>query len=214
MAAPHPSASARFRAAYPRALAVSAAISVAAHAGLVVVAGGIGVRLPEPSGALAAPRVVILAPAPPDAPPAVRIAPPVTPILRPLEPVGRVTVPDVPELEAPEPVYIPHDVPPRLVNLDQVLSALRDGYPEGLPEGAGRSLVILWLFVDEAGRVTHLRLRESSGYDRLDQLAQEVAPTMAYRPALHLGETVGVWVHQQIRFQPPTSGVGPGGSSG
>ena len=80
MAAPHPSASARFRAAYPRALAVGAGISVAAHAGLAVVASGVGVRLPEPSGALAAPQVITLAPAPPDAPPAVRITPPATPV--------------------------------------------------------------------------------------------------------------------------------------
>lgn len=212
MAAPRPSASARFRAAYPRALAVGVAISVAAHAGFALFVGGIGVRLPEPSGALTAPRVVILEPAPPDAPPAVRIVAPAIPILRPPEPVGGpVTVSEAPELEAPEPVYIPHDVPPRLVNLDQVLSALRDGYPESLPEDARQSLVILWLFVDEAGRVTHLRLRESSGYDRVDQLAQDVAPTMAYRPALHRGKTVGVWVAQQIRFQPPRSSPEPGG---
>jgi TonB family protein len=121
-----------------------------------------------------------------------------------------VAVPEAPELEAPEPVYIPHDVPPRLVNLDQVLSALRDGYPQDLPEEAGESLVVLWLFVDVAGRVTHIRLRESSGYDPLDLLAQEVAPTMAYRPALHLDEPIGVWVQQQIRFEPPPSSPGPG----
>ena len=123
-------------------------------------------------------------------------------------------VPDaIPELEPPEPVNILHDVPPRLMNVDQVLSALRDGYPEGLPGEAGRSLVILWLFVDEAGRVTHLRLRESSGYDPLDQLAQDIAPMMAYRPALHLAEPVGGWVSQQIRFQPLTSTTGPGGQA-
>jgi TonB family protein len=117
---------------------------------------------------------------------------------------------EAPEPEVPEPVYIPHDVPPRLVNLDQVLSALRDGYPQGLPEEAGESVVILWLFVDVAGQVTHIRLRGSSGYDPLDRLAQDVAPTMAYRPALHLNAPIGVWVQQQIRFEPPTSGAGPG----
>jgi TonB family protein len=105
-------------------------------------------------------------------------------------------------------MYIPHDVPPRLMNLDQVLSALRDGYPEDLPEEAGESVVILWLFVDGAGRITHVRLRQSSGYQPLDQLAQDVAPMMAYRPALHLDEPIGVWVQQQIRFEPPTSGAG------
>lgn len=212
MAAPHPSASARFRAAYPRALVVGVAISVAAHAGFVLFAGGVGVRLPEPSGALTAPRVVILAPAPQDAPPAVRIPPPSTPILRPPAPVAEpLAVREAPEPEVPEPVYIPYDVAPRLVNLDQVLSALRDGYPQGLPEEAGASVVILWLFVDVAGQVTHIRLRESSGYDPLDRLAQDVAPMMAYRPALHLDEPIGVWVQQQIRFEPPGSGSGQSG---
>lgn len=210
MAAPHPSASARFRAAYPRALAVGAGISVAAHAGFALFAGGVGVRLPEPSGALSAPRVVVLAPAPPDAPPAVRIAPPSTPVVRPPAPVtDPLPEREAPEPEAPEPMYIPHEVAPRLVNLDQVLSALSDGYPQGLPEEAGASVVILWLFVDVAGEVTHIRLRESSGYDPLDQLAQDVAPTMAYRPALHLDEPIGVWVQQPIRFKPPASGPGP-----
>lgn len=215
MTATRPSAPERFRAAYPRALAVATGISVAAHVVLAILAGGIGIRLPEPSGPLAAPRVVLLAPAPPDAPPAVQIAPPSTPILRPPAPAAEpVAVPEAPELEVPEPVYIPHDVPPRLVNLDQVLSALRDGYPQGLPEEAGRSVVILWLFVDVAGRVTHIRLRQSSGYDPLDDLAQQVAPLMAYRPALHLSEPVGVWVQQQIRFEPPSSSLGPPSESG
>lgn len=184
-------------------IAVSAGISISAHAGFAVLAGGVGIRLPEPSGALTTPRVVTLAPAPVDAPPAVRIAPPVAPILRPAGPAADpLPEREAPEPEAPEPVYIPHDVPPRLVNLDQVLSALRVGHPEGLPAGAVGSVVILWLFVDEAGRVTHRRLRESSGYEVLDQLALEVAPLMAYRPALHLDEPVGVWVQQQIRFEP------------
>lgn len=203
MAAPRPSASERFRAAYPRALAVSAGISIAVHAGFALIAGGVGIRLPGPSGALAAPRVVVLAPAPVDAPPAVRITPPATPIFRPAAPASEpLAEREAPEPEVPEPVYIPHDVPPRLVNLDQVLSALRDGHPEGLPDGAEGSVVVLWLFVDEAGRVTHLRLRESSGHAALDELAQVVAPMMAYRPALHLNEPVGVWVQQQIRFEP------------
>ncbi len=208
MAATRPSASTRFRAAYPRALAVGAVISLAAHAGFVVFVEGIGVRRPEPSGVLAAPRVVILAPAPPDAPPAVRIEPPLAAILRPATPAPT-SVPEAPELEAPEPVFIPHDIAPRLVNVDHVLSALRDGYPSGLPVEAGQSVVILWLFVDDAGRVTHVRLRESSGYPELDRFAQEIAPMMAYRPALHVEKTVGVWVAQQIRFR-PASGQGQG----
>lgn len=209
MAGTRPSASARFRAAYPRALAAGAVISVAAHTGFALFVNGIGVRLPVPSGVLAVPRVVILAPAPPDAPPAVRIAPPLAAILRPAAP-DPIAVPDAPGLEAPEPVYIPHDVAPRLVNVDHVLSALRDGYPEGLAEEARRSVVSLWLFVDREGRVTHVRLRESSGFPDLDRLAQEIAPMMAYRPALHVQKTVGVWIAQQIRFKPSTSSPSPG----
>lgn len=211
-----PKRAAAKRLSYGRTLSVGLAVS-----GVLHVAGGLaleraGIGLPAPREKLAGPlAVLVLPPAPPDAPPAVEIPLPARPVPLPPTPVLAPSVLE-PPADPEEPVYVPHDVPPRLVNAEEVRSALSEGYPPELPAAASRSAVILWLFVDESGRVTRLRLRTSSGYDALDRLAQEIAPRMAFRPALHLGQRVGVWVAQQIRFQPRTdrgaSGPGPVGA--
>ncbi|MGH7539728.1 MAG: TonB family protein [Gemmatimonadota bacterium] len=204
----------QFRASYPRILAAGLAASVAVHvgAGLLLELGEIPL-FPRPVLAPMVMVVDVLPPAPPDAPPAVRIPPPVAPVLRPGTPeVAPLETPDAP----PEPVWIPHDLAPRLVNVAEVRTALEEGYPPALPAEASESAVVLWLFVDESGRVTKLRLRESSGWSALDRLAQEVAPAMRFRPALNRGRTVAVWVAQQIRFEPgePTASRSPGSTGG
>lgn len=195
---------ARFRAAYPRALALGLAASAAIHFVGALGLGLAGVRLlprTEVPAPLAA--VELLPPASPEAPPAVRIPPPSLPVPAPPDPpVAPIEAPEPP----PEPAYVAHDVPPRLVNVAQVRSVLEERYPSDLPEDAGEGQVVLWLFVDERGEVTKLRLRLSSGWRALDRLAEEIAPVMRFRPALHMGRSVGVWVSQPIRFRPDTAG--------
>lgn len=179
--------------------AIGFAASVGAHAVLFWWLAVSGVAFPRPDPPPAPPRLVIFPEPLADAPPPVRIPPPSTPVARPDPPPaaeeGSPAPPEPPEV-------IPHDVPPRLLNGSAILSALESGYPADLPEAARRSLVTLWLFVDESGQVTKLRVQGSSGYEELDRLATEVAPRMRYRPALHQGRRVAVWVAQRIRFRP------------
>jgi len=166
-----------------------------AAAALVISLAHVGL----PAGRLARPTLlaVELLPRLPDPPPAVELPRPRVPVPRPSAPAVA-----IPAASFDEPHFIPHDVPPRLLNAATVRRALEDGYPEGLPDAAVRSHITLWLFVDEGGVVRKLRLQGSSGFRELDDLAARVAPRMAFRPALHRGRRVGVWISQPIRFQP------------
>lgn len=98
------------------------------------------------------------------------------------------------------PVFIPHEVPPRLMNPDAVQRYLKIFYPMSLRVADVEGAVQLWLFVNESGRVTKLQVRQSSGSPAFDRLARTAAPLMAFRPALNQGQPVGVWVSLWLRF--------------
>lgn len=107
--------------------------------------------------------------------------------------------------EAPE--WTPHDVPPRLVNPEQVRGLIMARYRARATEAGGleaeEGRTVLWLYVDDAGRVRKMQLRRSSGSEELDGLARKAAGEMRFRPALFRGRTVPVWISQPIRFAGP-----------
>lgn len=186
-------ASEAFRRASARRLALGLAASVALHAAILRLPSGLD-RAAGPAPA-SPPRLVILPPTepPPARPPAVRMPPPPAEIRRPGEPVVEAA-----PRAADEPEWIPHDVPPRLLNSDEVrgrLASVADTL-----EGTSELLVVLWLYVERSGDVTRLRLRRSSGREGVDAAAMDVASTMRFRPALFRGRTVAVWIAQPIRF--------------
>lgn len=129
-------------------------------------------------------------------PPAVEVPAPPTPMLRP-------AIPRPADIEDPDwvPPFIPHDTPPRLVNAEEVVRILQERYPVDLRDEGVGGVVLIWVFVDSSGTPTKLQLRQSSGYDGLDQAAQSVGQEMKFRPALNQDQPVGVWVAQQIRFE-------------
>jgi protein TonB len=112
-------------------------------------------------------------------------------------------MPTVAPVEEPEwvPPFIPHDTPPKLMNAGELVRLLEAGYPTELKEEGAEGVVLLWLFVDEAGRPVKLQLRRSSGFRSLDRIAQDVADQMRFRPAYNQNRPVGVWAAQQIRFE-------------
>lgn len=135
----------------------------------------------------------------------------------PEEPPPEVAVPDAPEAipqpaepvvvegpvavgEGEQPVFVPHDVPPRLINPDEVQDYLEVFYPVALRAANIEGAVHLWLFVDEQGEATKLQVRTSSGSRSFDQLARSAAPFMRFRPALNQGNSIGVWVSLWVRF--------------
>lgn len=114
------------------------------------------------------------------------------------------------------PAFIPHDVPPRLVNADRVRAFLRDFYPPVLRELGVEGRVLLWLYLDERGNVRQTRIRRSSGHPAFDELARTMAPLMRFRPALNHGRATEVWVSLPLRFElrPDTGSVARAGGAG
>lgn len=99
------------------------------------------------------------------------------------------------------PSYIPRDVNPRLKNNAAVLRFLEQRYPSMLREAGISGSVVLWVFVDENGRVTKSVVKESSGYPQFDAAAADVAARMEFSPAQNRDKPIGVWAAQQIDFE-------------
>lgn len=115
---------------------------------------------------------------------------------------GRV-LPPPPSRSAPStgPRWIPRDQDPVVANAEEVRRLLLDRYPPQLrDEGVGGS-VTLWLFVDETGSVSRVRVQESSSIEALDRAAEEVAREMEFRPARSGDRPIGVWVQQNLTFR-------------
>lgn len=188
----------REHAGYKKALRLGVAISLLIHALALVII------LPQIAGRVTMSRypeleLVVLPPADEAyvfAPPAVETPAPPQPIVRP-------AIPRAAPVEDPEwtPPFIPHDTPPRLLNTEEVVRLLEQSYPQDLKEQGVGGVVLIWVFVDESGSPTQLQLRKSSGYQGLDDAAQDVGREMRFRPALNRDRPVGVWVAQQIRFE-------------
>lgn len=188
----------REHAGYKRALRIGVAVSILVHVVALIFV------LPHITGRVSRSihpelELVVL----PPAEEAFELAPPVVDVPAPPQPMPRPAIPRPAEIEDPSwvPPFIPHDTPPRLVNAEEVVRILQDRYPANLRDDGVGGIVLLWVFVDESGNPTKLQLRQSSGFDGLDQAAQSVGREMRFRPALNQDQPVGVWVAQQIRFE-------------
>lgn len=156
-------------------------------------------------------------------PPAIDIPPPPEAIVRPAEPrIATVQVdPDltiapttfdqnpVRELGPPpaestiddaRPGFIPYDVAPRLLNRAEVLAALSRAYPQRLQNAGISRQVVLWLYIDEGGKVTRTQVQTSSGIRALDDAAVRVAESMCFSPAKNRDKVTSVWITQPIDF--------------
>ena len=114
------------------------------------------------------------------------------------------SAPSAETTETAEPEYSESDVPPMLVNGDEIRDLLQDLYPAALKEEGVGGRVVLWMNVDETGTVTETKIQESSGQDALDSAAQEIAAAMQFTPAENKGDPVSVWIAQPIDFRPGT----------
>lgn len=101
-----------------------------------------------------------------------------------------------------EPRYVARDREPRLVNGDEVSRLLGDEYAAIREEDDRGGTVVAFIFVDEDGGASQVRVSESSGRDALDQAALRVARSMRFEPARMGDDAIGVWVQQRIDFQP------------
>ncbi|MCI0436653.1 MAG: energy transducer TonB [Gemmatimonadetes bacterium] len=98
------------------------------------------------------------------------------------------------------PVFTPFTQAPRLTNAADVARTLERTYPPLLRDAGIGGEVIMWFFIDEAGRVLKTELNKSSGYPALDEAAGKVADMMRYSPAYNRDKKVQVWVQIPIKF--------------
>ena len=99
------------------------------------------------------------------------------------------------------PVFIPHDVEPRLENRAEFQKLLQRFYPPALREAGIGGTVTVWVYVSTSGEVERAVVKEGSGYEVLDAAALKVARRMLFEPALNRSEPIGVWAAQRIRFR-------------
>lgn len=98
------------------------------------------------------------------------------------------------------PAFTPYTVGPSLQNREEVSRALEREYPPMLRDAGIGGTVVVWLFVDEEGRVTDTQVHTTSGHERLDGAALTVAGLMRFTPALNRDTKVAVWVSLPVTF--------------
>lgn len=112
-------------------------------------------------------------------------------------------LPPPPEAGSPadRPSFIPYDTPPRLRNGGEIQRLLQRLYPQSLRSAGIGGTVVLWIYVNEEGRVEKSVVKETSGHGALDSAARQVAANMIFEPAMNRDRKTDVWVSQNIRFE-------------
>lgn len=98
------------------------------------------------------------------------------------------------------PAWTPRDVEPQYANREEMEAALAREYPPPLRDAGVGGTVMVWLLVDEAGKVRKARVQAGSGHRALDEAALRVADVARFSPALHRGRPVPVWIAVPIVF--------------
>lgn len=100
-----------------------------------------------------------------------------------------------------EPRAMDMDVEPVLRNADDMARILDRMYPPLLKEAGVEGAPIVWVYVDELGRVRDARLKETSGYVAFDDAAVTMARLMSFEPARKGGAATAVWIPMGIGFR-------------
>lgn len=98
-----------------------------------------------------------------------------------------------------------NDLAPEVTNPDEVLKAMHARYPPLLRDAGIRGRAIILLSVDENGEVRQVSLDESSGDRALDEIAQEVAWTIRFKPPELDDPPAPARVRIPIHLIPPTA---------
>jgi protein TonB len=96
--------------------------------------------------------------------------------------------------------FVPVTVVPRLLNRDEVLRSLQRFYPPMLMQAGIGGTSIVWLRIDEEGRVIETRIKQGSGHEAFDKAALDVATRARFSPAYNRDTKVKVWVELPVVF--------------
>ena len=98
------------------------------------------------------------------------------------------------------PRFTPYTTKPELRNRDVVVRALVSNYPPELRARKVGGTTLVWLYINEAGQVAQVRVKETSGNQQLDEAAVRVAESMLFTPAVNRDRVVPVWISLPIVF--------------
>jgi TonB family protein len=98
------------------------------------------------------------------------------------------------------PRFTPFTQAPEVRNRPAVSRALEREYPPVLRDAGVGGTVLMYFSVDAEGRVTDIRLHESSGHEALDAAGLRVAQVFEFSPAMNRDERVPVWIQIPITF--------------
>jgi protein TonB len=98
------------------------------------------------------------------------------------------------------PAFTPFTVKPDIKNREEVQRAMEREYPALLRDAGIGGTVLVWFFIDEQGRVVRTLVRETSGYEALDNAALKVAGIVEFTPALNRDKRVPVWISLPVTF--------------
>ncbi len=102
---------------------------------------------------------------------------------------------------AQQPTHTPYTQGPELLNRGRVGALLAERYPSRLRDRGVEGTAVLWLFVDEDGRVANRQVERSSGYVAMDAVAMDVAQAMRFTPARNRDRVVPVWITRAVAFR-------------
>jgi len=102
---------------------------------------------------------------------------------------------------ADRPSFIPYDVAPKLKNAKDIQKLLQRLYPAQLREAGVQGTVVLWIYIDENGKVQKSQVQKSSGYPAMDKAAIGTADQMKFSAAMNRDKRTPVWVAQAITFE-------------
>jgi TonB family protein len=99
---------------------------------------------------------------------------------------------------------------PEILHRQEAENIIASYYPTALQRAGVGGSVKLQLWVDASGRVDHIQMRESSGYQSLNLAAMRAATQLRFKPATRAGDPVGTWVEFTVNFVPADR---PGGGA-
>lgn len=106
------------------------------------------------------------------------------------------------------PTFTPYSVAPDLTNRREAAAAVVREWPRVLKDAGIEGVVVVWIFIDEGGRVQNTEVSQSSGIPQLDDAALRAARAFQFSPALNRENPVPVWVELPITFTFPNRQAG------
>ena len=96
--------------------------------------------------------------------------------------------------------FVAVTVLPKLLNRTEVERAMVRLYPSLLQQAGIGGTAIVWLQLDEQGRVTETQIKQASGQRQLDDAALAIGKTARFSPALNGEVKVKVWIELPVVF--------------